>query len=312
MNLLERYEGCMLGLAAGDALGTTLEFSRPGTFTPIHDIVGGGPFRLKPGQWTDDTSMAMCLAESLLACDGFDAADQMTRYVRWRKDGYWSSTGRCFDIGNGTAGALSRFEDTGDAFAGSHADAGNGCLMRLAPAPLFFRANTLDAIIQSGESARTTHGAPEAITATRYFAGLLLGILQGRSKDDVLSPRFNPTSDATLWETHPLDPKIVPIADGSFRRKEPPVIQGGGYVVPALEAALWAFAKGSNCRECVCLAVNLGDDADTTGAICGQLAGAYYGIDDIPAKWRKILARGDDIRDLARRIFTASEARTAK
>ena len=70
MNLLERYEGCMLGLAAGDALGTTLEFSRPGSFTPIHDIVGGGPFRLKPGQWTDDTSMAMCLAESLLACDG--------------------------------------------------------------------------------------------------------------------------------------------------------------------------------------------------------------------------------------------------
>ncbi len=84
----------------GDALGTTLEFTRPGSFTPIDDMVGGGPFRLAPGQWTDDTSMALCLADSLLACEGFDAEDQMRRYLRWRDEGYWSSTGRCFDIGN--------------------------------------------------------------------------------------------------------------------------------------------------------------------------------------------------------------------
>ncbi len=307
MNLLERYEGCMLGLAAGDALGTTLEFARPGTFTPLHDIVGGGPFRLKPGQWTDDTSMAMCLAESLLACNGFDAADQMSRYVRWYKEGYWSSTGRCFDIGNGTSDALAKFEENGDPFAGASDAAGNGSLMRLAPVPLFFRADTLNAIKQSGESARTTHGASEAISATWYYAALLLGILQGRSKDEVLSPRFNPTNDPTLWETHPLDSKIVPIADGSFRRKEPPAIRGGGYVVPALEAAMWAFSKGNNYRECVRLAVNLGDDADTTGAICGQLAGAYYGVDDIPANWRAILTRGDEIRALAGRLLKESE-----
>ena len=139
MNRRERYRGCLLGLAVGDALGTTLEFCRPGSFTPITDMVGGGPFRLKPGQWTDDTSMALCLASSLTERGGFDARDQMERYVRWWREGYWSSTGRCFDIGNTTSAALSRFQKTGDPFAGStdpHA-AGNGSLMRLAPVPLF-------------------------------------------------------------------------------------------------------------------------------------------------------------------------------
>lgn len=95
-----RYTGCLLGLAVGDALGTTLEFQAPGTVEPIHDMVGGGPFGLAPGQWTDDTSMALCLAESLIACDGFGARDQMDRYLRWYREGYLSSTGRCFDIGN--------------------------------------------------------------------------------------------------------------------------------------------------------------------------------------------------------------------
>jgi ADP-ribosyl-[dinitrogen reductase] hydrolase len=106
MNPAARYRGAMLGLAVGDALGTTLEFKPPGSFAPIEDIVGGGPFRLPAGAWTDDTSMALCLAESLLACGAFDAADQMRRYVRWYREGYMSATGRCFDIGNTTRAAL--------------------------------------------------------------------------------------------------------------------------------------------------------------------------------------------------------------
>jgi ADP-ribosylglycohydrolase len=99
----ERYRGSLLGLAVGDALGTTLEFKPPGTFTPITDMIGGGPFHLKLGEWTDDTSMALCLAESLTERRGFDAKDQMDRYCRWHEQGYLSSTGRCFDIGNTVA-----------------------------------------------------------------------------------------------------------------------------------------------------------------------------------------------------------------
>jgi len=138
MNTAERYRGAMLGLAVGDALGTTLEFSPPGSFTPIDDIIGGGPFRLAPGAWTDDTSMALCLAESLSECGGFDAADQMRRYVRWYREGHMSSTGGCFDIGNTTRAALQRFEDTGDPWCGSKdpRTAGNGSIMRLAPVVL--------------------------------------------------------------------------------------------------------------------------------------------------------------------------------
>ncbi|MBT5535424.1 ADP-ribosylglycohydrolase family protein, partial [Candidatus Poribacteria bacterium] len=108
----DRYIGCLLGLAVGDALGITLEFTTPGKFDPIDDMVGGGPFSLKPGQWTDDTSMALCLAESLIERKGFDATDQMQRYVQWWREGHLSSTGRCFDIGGTVSGSLSRFQRT--------------------------------------------------------------------------------------------------------------------------------------------------------------------------------------------------------
>ena len=147
-----RYRGCLLGLAIGDALGTTLEFTPPGQFEPISDMVGGGPFGLKPGQWTDDTSMALCLAESLIECDGFDARDQAQRYVRWYREGHWSSTGMCFDIGNCTRKALERFEETGDAFSGGtdEHDAGNGSIMRLAPVPLFYHPDVDSAVVRSG------------------------------------------------------------------------------------------------------------------------------------------------------------------
>ena len=141
MDLLDRFRGALLGLAAADAVGTTLEFRPPGSFAPIADMVGGGPFNLLPGQWTDDTSMALCLAASLVERDGFDAADQMARYVRWRDEGYMSSNGRCFDIGGTVSAALHRFEQTGEPFAGSTdpRSAGNGSIMRLAPVPLFLQ-----------------------------------------------------------------------------------------------------------------------------------------------------------------------------
>ena len=118
-DLLDRFRGALLGLAVGDAIGTTLEFEPRGSFEPITDMVGGGPFGLAPGQWTDDTSMALCLAASLIDCNGFNARDQMERYCRWRDDGYMSSTGTCFDIGNTVASALRRYEATGNPVAGS-------------------------------------------------------------------------------------------------------------------------------------------------------------------------------------------------
>ncbi len=289
---MDRWLGCLLGLAAGDALGTTLEFRPPGTFEPISDIVGGGPFGLKAGEWTDDTSMALCLAASIVETGGFDPVDQLTRYVRWWREGYMSSTGTCFDIGNATSAALSRFGRTGDPDSGSTdpQTAGNGSLMRLAPVPLAFASDPERAVALAGESSRTTHGAVECVDACRYYAALIVEALHGSSKRDLLAPRrFD----------EPLAPKIAAVAGGSFLEKEPPAIRGTGYVVDALEAALWAFARSESFEEGALLAVNLGDDADTTGAIYGQLAGAFYGASGIPERWRAKLALRELIESLA-------------
>ena len=298
-SLRDRYRGALIGLAVGDALGTTLEFTRPGSFEPIDDMVGGGPFRLAPGHWTDDTSMALCLAESLIETGGFDAEDQMRRYLRWRDEGAWSSTGRCFDIGGTVAAALARFEESDDPYAGStdpHT-AGNGSLMRLAPIPLAFAQDAVAAVRCAGCMSRTTHGAREAVDACRFMAGLMVGALHGAAKETLLGPGFAPAG--VDWEAHPLSHQIDQIAAGRFKAREPPAIRGTGYVVQSLEAALWAFWSTDNFRDGALKAVNLGEDADTTGAIYGQLAGAYYGIAAIPKAWREQITLADEIAHLA-------------
>ena len=200
----DRYRGCLVGLAVGDALGTTVEFKRPGSFEPIDDMVGGGWFRLDPGQWTDDTSMALCLATSLVECGRFDPMDQMRRYLCWRDEGYMSSTGKCFGIGRTVGEALQRFRATNDPYSGPtrSMSAGNGSLMRLAPVPMYFAADARTAIARSSDSSRTTHGTPEAVDACRYFAGLLVGTLKGVDKDTLLSSNYSPVE--AVWETEPL------------------------------------------------------------------------------------------------------------
>ena len=293
----------MLGLAAGDALGTTVEFKAPGTFEPMTDIVGGGPFNLKRGAWTDDTSMALCLAESLIECRAFDAADQMERYIRWWRDGHLSSNGFCFDIGGTTAQALQTYIRTENPLAGSTSAraAGNGSLMRLAPVPLFFAADPEKAVRMSAESSRTTHGAVTCLDAFRYYGGLIVGAVNGASKEALLAPRYAPVAD--LWGREPLCAEVDEVASGSFKQKEPPAMVGSGYVVRALEAALWAFHRSANFRDGCLLAVNLGYDTDTTGAIYGQLAGAYYGVKGIPGPWRECLLQSERIVSFADQLF---------
>lgn len=296
-----------MGLAVGDALGTTLEFKPPSSFTPLRDLVGGGPFGLEPGQWTDDTSMALCLAESLVERQGFDPADQMERYLRWYRTGHLSSNGRCFDIGNTVSAALCRFERDGNPFAGDphpHT-AGNGSLMRLAPIPLAYANRPAEAVRLAGDMSRTTHGAAEAVDACRYYAGLLVGALHGEAKEALLAPRYSPAPG--LWEREPLAARIDAVAAGSFKPKQPPAIRGSGYVVDALEAALWALWGTDSFEEGALAAVNLGDDADTTGAIYGQLAGALYGLAGIPERWRRQIAMPEQILGLADGLLTLAE-----
>ena len=284
---LDRARGALLGLAVGDAIGTTVEFKPRGSFAPLTDMVGGGPFNLLPGQWTDDTSMALCLANSLLE-KGFDLHDQMQRYRRWQVEGYLSSNGRCFDIGNVTSQALGRFQRTGHPAAGSvdPNTAGNGSLMRLAPVPIHYLDTPSQAIELSAVQSTTTHQAPECLSACRLFAEVLVRALQGQTKEEVLIPSL---------QTLPMSQGLQSIGQGLYKTKSRDQIKGSGYVVQSLEAALWCFSQTDSFSACVLLAANLGDDADTTAAIAGQLAGAFYGESGIPARWLKKLTMAEEI-----------------
>jgi ADP-ribosyl-[dinitrogen reductase] hydrolase len=308
MEQIERYRGCLLGLAVGDALGAPLEFRAPGSFTPIDDMVGGGSHDVMPGQWTDDTSMALCLAESLIEQQGFNPVNQLQKYVRWWREGYLSSIDECFDIGNTTLAALSKFEETQKPYCGLTAPwtAGNGSIMRLAPVPLFYAKRPLEAIEKSGDSSRTTHQVKAAVDACRYLGALIVGAVNGVMREELLSERYSPIPG--YWEENPLLEEIDEIARGSFKHRQPPEIQGSGYVVKSLEAALWAFYHSHSFREGCLLAVNLGMDADTTGAVYGQLAGAFYGERDIPESWRSQLIRSHLIESMADKLFALAQS----
>ncbi|TXN39178.1 ADP-ribosylglycohydrolase family protein [Methylobacterium sp. WL7] len=278
--LQDRACGALLGLAVGDALGATLEFE-PRDVHPLHtEMLGGGPFNLKPGQWTDDTSMALALAESLIADPEFDPTDLMTRFVAWAERGEYSCTGTCFDIGNITRQALHHFQRTGDPFAGSEASdtAGNGSLMRVAPVAL--RALEDDALAAriARDQSRTTHAAPEAVEACDLFVRILCEAIKGGGKD-ALRPR--------PWDGAP---KVKAIAAGAWRGKPRAQIRSTGYVIDTLEAALWCTDQAASFEEALVLAVNLAGDADTVGAVTGQVAGAVFGASAIPQRWLKPLA----------------------
>jgi ADP-ribosylglycohydrolase len=295
----DRAVGALLGLAVGDAVGTTLEFKRPGTFEPITDMVGGGPFRLRAGAWTDDTSMALCLAESIVDTGDMDLTDQLRRYVAWRRDGYLSSNGRCFDIGNTTSRQLSRFERTGEAIDPDpdQRSAANGSLMRLSPVPIRWSADAGEAAERSAESSRTTHAADRPVDACRILGAMTAALVRGEPAKSVFDPSF--------WQWGELHPEIEAIARGSWVDKEPPAIRGTGYCVDALEAAIWAVAGADSLRDAVLRAANLGGDADTTAAIAGQLAGARWGRRGIPTRWLDRLVLRPRIEELARSLFQA-------
>jgi ADP-ribosyl-[dinitrogen reductase] hydrolase len=302
-DLSDRYAGTLLGLACGDAVGTSVEFCPRGTFSPLVDMVGGGPFNLVPGQWTDDTSMALCLAESLLTKNGFDAKDQMGRYLNWWQWGYLSSTGECFDIGNTVRQALLKYQQTNQPFAGSiePETAGNGSLMRLAPVVLFYYPSHHEIAKFTVASSCTTHSAPEATECCQLLGELIAKALSGKTKTEILG------SAQTIFS----EEKVRSIAAGEYMFKAREQITGSGYSVASLEAALWCFWRSESFESAILEAANLGDDADTAAAITGQLAGAFYGESGIPAQWLEKLYMRTEIKEMAVALLQAAKSRQA-
>ena len=296
-SIRDRGLGAFIGLAAGDAVGTTLEFARRDARPPLADMVGGGPFELQPGQWTDDTSMALALAESLVhvSSESLDARDLMDRFVDWQEGNDYSCTGSCFDIGNTVRTALERYRRNSDPFAGitDPWSAGNGSLMRLAPVALRFRNDGPALNRTAAEQSRTTHAAVEAVDACRAFAVMLADAISGRSRDRILQP----------GRCFKGAPRIADILAGSWCGKPRDAIESSGYVVHTLEAAIWSVARTRNFRDAVLLAANLADDADTTAAVTGQLAGALYGLSGIPCDWVTRLAWRERLLAAAERLL---------
>ncbi|MGQ0332958.1 ADP-ribosylglycohydrolase family protein [Halomonas elongata] len=298
-NILSRWQGCLVGLACGDALGAPLEFQPRDRLPPITDMIEGGKFRMQRGEWTDDTAMALCLAESLLARDGFDAADQMSRYWRWANEGENSTRSRAFGIGKTVAMALAHYQKTGDPWSGSTdiAASGNGSIMRLAPVALFYAGDATLAL-QAEESSRTTHASPLCLASCRLLALLLeRTLIQPKSKAAWL--------DAGNLPHHHYPGPLHPILGGQYRQAPRHYIRSSGYVVDSLEAALWCVWHTETFQDAVLMAANLGDDADTVAAITGQLAGAYYGVERIPETWRNVLFESHRIHQMAKHLLSA-------
>jgi ADP-ribosyl-[dinitrogen reductase] hydrolase len=248
-------------------------------------MIGGGKFRLKPGEWTDDTSMTICLAESIIECGGFDADDQMRRYVAWANTGKPGPKSHAVGIGKTIFKALAKFATTGAVKTIDHSaslSAGNGALMRLAPVVLTYYPDREESVCFAVQMTLTTHSAPECLETSKMLACLLVDILDGATKDHLIAK-------------YPYLRTIV--------QKPTTEISGSGYAPESLEAAVWSFLTSDSFMEAVLRAANLGDDADTTSAICGQLAGAYYGYEGIPMNWRKILFMEEHIRHLADLLF---------
>jgi ADP-ribosyl-[dinitrogen reductase] hydrolase len=288
----DRFRGCLLGLAVGDAVGTSVEFMPRGSFPLLEDMVGGGPFHLQAGEWTDDTSMALCMAASLVERGGFDPGDKMRSYWDWDQHGYLSSNGRCFDIGNTVRQALQRYHQTGNPNSGSTDPyaAGNGSIMRLAPVVLAYYPDPQHIWRYAAESSRTTHAAAECLDACRLLGDILYRLLCGADKAEAL---LSTSPDRLAAKS------IQGIARGEYRSRQVEQIRGGGYVVECLEAALWCFWTTDSFESAILKAANLGDDADTTAAVCGQVAGAFYGESGIPDRWLARLVMREEITTLA-------------
>jgi ADP-ribosylglycohydrolase len=297
--LRERFQGLIVGLAAGDALAASTQFRRAGTFVPVGDVLGGGPFDLPRGAWTDDTAMALCLAESLLESDGFDPHDQVDRYTRWQQQGHLSATGQCVGITASTSHALSRAQWRRQIFSGSHdpEQLDPEVLSRVAPCVAFFFAAPAEAVRMSAEAARTTCQAPAVLDSCRLFAAMLHAALSGEAKEQLLRP------DAAFLDPTSLRPTVAELARRAAARGAPAAPHVIESAPEVLEAALWAFRSTANFRDGALRAANLGGNSDVVTTVYGQLAGAHYGVAAIPASWRASLLGRDLLESFADRLL---------
>ncbi|MEZ0540873.1 ADP-ribosylglycohydrolase family protein [Fibrella arboris] len=318
-----RVTEALLGMAVGDALGVPVEFMARTTLKgqPVTTMQGYGTHQQPPGTWSDDSSLAFCLAESL--CAGYNLQDIANRFVDWYEHGYWTPHGHVFDIGIATSTALHKLATgTSPLLAGGagEQDNGNGSLMRILPL-IFYSKNQpiLERFRLIKEVSGLTHRHIRSVFACFVYGEYALLLLEGMEKYAAfraMQQRVTsfmkqhsvlPGNEADhfhrLLETPVGDYEIRPIYNCSE-----PEIASSGYVLHTLEASFWCFLTTDTYAEAVLKAVNLGSDTDTTGCVTGGLAGLYYRIDSIPSDWLTALVRKGDMIDLGNRLLAACGA----
>jgi len=303
----QKMLGGLVGVAVGDALGVPVEFWSRAELKakPVTGMRGYGSHNQPPGTWSDDSSLTLCLAESL--CHGFDLQDIGNRFVRWFDEGYWTPYGVAFDIGNTTYRAIARLrtgvEPTQAGGRGEY-DNGNGSLMRTLPIALYFaKADTAELLDAAHRVSCLTHAHPRSQMACGFYSLIAVRLLRG---DTPLEAYYGAVEDAVeAYSVPPFSQELAHFGRLFTRRiheEAEDAIRSSGYVIHTLEASLWTFLRASSFEESVLTAVNLGGDTDTTGAVTGGLAGVYYGLDGIPRDWVNSLARVADILDLGKRL----------
>ena len=278
-SLKDGLRGCFYGTAVGDALGGPLQFRERDEFPTLTEMAPITDFRMPAGSWSDDTSMMLCLAESLTHT-GYgpqNLREQLELYSSWLLEGHNTVSGKTFDAGGTTRHAILTFKAKGNLQAETTDDMyqGNGSLMRLAPVAMMFWDDVERAADEAAISSATTHANSMCLMACRILAKAIATALQGAPKSDVLAA-------AAISE---FRKELIPIVQGKYVYKTRAQIESNGWVVSTLEAALWCFAKTTTFEDGAILAINLAHDADTVGAVYGALAGAYYGFGNIPDRW---------------------------
>lgn len=305
--LKNRFKGALFGLACGDSVGAIAEW-KPKEWllqNPVTGMQDNPTHGLKAGQFTDDTSMALCLAQSLIDHDGTNQLDQMKKYSLWYMQGYMGCNNKCNGIGRTTRLSIEEFLKTGQYIAidTNPEKAGNGSIMRLAPLPMFYFQDFNSLIKNTIKSTRVTHGSYESIYAAVLFSIYMHRALMGVSKQNILSPVHFLANDMNITAG------LQDIIFSEYLKKPYDEIKGTGYVIESLEAALWCFYNTDNYKDAVLMAANMGYDADTTAAIVGQLAGAHYGYDTIPEEWVAVLDMKHTIDSIIDSIYNTVSKR---
>jgi len=304
----DRVIGGLVGVCVGDALGVPVEFvSRDKLrLNPIKDMVGYGTHNQPPGTWSDDSSLTLCLAESL--CKGFDIHDIANKFIKWLYEGYWTPYGETFDIGNTTYIAISRLKsgvNPLDAGPKDEFSNGNGSLMRILPLSFYLEKMKKEEQFEiTHKVSRITHGHLRSQMACGIYIQIAINLL----KEDPPEIAYKKAKEISL-DYYSREPYVYElkhfdrILKSDIRKLSINSIKSTGYVIDTLEASLWSFLNSKTFKDAVLTAVNLGGDTDTIGAVTGGLAGIYYGYSAIPKDWVKKIAKVDEIIELSERLF---------